>query len=349
MNKVLMAGLVVAASAALAGCAGSGTYGQANGSKVITGPAVSDNPSPYTIALMCTSMTAQTGETVRMSVGQFPDLTGKFSNYDGGYKLTQGAQQMVQTALGRFDQVETVERIDPGVFQFEMELANSKLLGDGKITNIGGTKVNYRPLLSGSVLGSQYFVTGAITELNYNIFSGGAYIGIDSIGVGRRQYVLSVAVDMRIVETQTLRVVGSTTLQKQVVGYETKADVFRFANGDNIFINFDAGSKGQEPIQLAVRSVIEAGLANLMGELLVAEADACTRFAESEYYNNDVVTRSAMMAAPDAYAQTYAARIMNGEVPPSDFDWTDGYLNALDKLSRVRKSVELKQTGGSSQ
>ena len=43
---------------------------------------------------------------------------------------------------------------------------------------------------------------------------------------------MNIAVDLRIVGTQSLRVYKTATIQKQLVGYEVGFDVFRFLNSD---------------------------------------------------------------------------------------------------------------------
>src|SRR5690606_38849023 len=75
--------------------------------------------------------------------------------------------------------------------------------------------VPWKPYFGGKILQSDYFIVGGITELNYNIQSGGAEISIGNVGPKARRYTMSVAVDMRIVGTQSLMVYDTVSIEKQ--------------------------------------------------------------------------------------------------------------------------------------
>ncbi len=313
---------LVASVVALSGCAVMAGSNSGKGNQnVLVGPGVTSNPSPYSAALVCTSLTAPFDKTVSIAVGNFPDLTGKYSFEDGGYKVTQGAQMMAQTALGYFDQVQGVERIDVGINSYELDMANKRILGDGRITKVRDPKtgkmvrVNYRILGSGSMAGSDYFITGGITEINYNIFSGGWEAGIENIGGGLRKMVLNVAADARLVDTRSLRIVKAVTLQKQVIGYETKAGIFRFF-GSTLF-DLNAGEKTFEPIQLAVRSIIEAATNDLVGGVIGGKSGDCLKRAEA-YYNGAGYARDRMMRSPRIVGNELASQVLSGAPMPKE-------------------------------
>ena len=62
--------------------------------------------------------------------------------------------------------------------------------------------------------------------------------------------------------------------QKQIIGRELSLGVFDFTNG-NVF-DIGVGGRAQEPIQLAVRSVIERASLEMMANLYGApNADVC--------------------------------------------------------------------------
>ena len=65
-------------------------------------------------------------------------------------------------------------------------------------------------------MASDYFITGGLTEVNYNIASGGYQIGASNVGIKRRYNGMNVATDLRLVDTRTLRVVKTVSLQKQI-------------------------------------------------------------------------------------------------------------------------------------
>ena len=103
---------------------------------------------------------------------------------------------------------------------------------------------------------------GGITELNFNIRSenasgtgGGTATNATTGTLGGSVYVMNVGLDMRLVNTNTLEVADVISYQKQIIGHQISAGVFDFM-GTNFF-DLSAGESALEPIQLAVRSVIE--------------------------------------------------------------------------------------------
>lgn len=298
---------ILASGILLSGCVSTGKVEYPDQTQVITGPKVKNTATPYTSALICTGQMSNVDKDVKVGVGKVPDLTGKFSESDGGYKLTQGAPMMVQNALGKVSGVQAVERIDTSVAEFERKLASQKVIGDEEVHQIGNKKVNWRPVLSGSVLGSDYYITGAITELNYNIFSGGAEVAVDNGGPGVRHYVVSIGVDLRLVNTESLEVVDSVSMRKQVVGYETKLGIFRFF--DQTLVDVNAGEKSQEPIHLAVRSVIEAGTTQLVGTALKSNSVGCVEESEKLFYDEDM--KFEMLNNPESMASELVSRLVS--------------------------------------
>ena len=66
---------------------------------------------------------------------------------------------------------------------------------------------------------------------------------------------MNVGLDLHLVNTNTLEVADVISYQKQIIGRQISAGVFDFL-GTNFF-DLSAGESALEPIQLAVRSVIE--------------------------------------------------------------------------------------------
>jgi curli production assembly/transport component CsgG/holdfast attachment protein HfaB len=87
-------------------------------------------------------------------------------------------------------------------------------------------------------------------------------------------FVMNVGLDLRLVDTRTLRVVDVVSYQKQIIGRQVGVGLFDVLNG-NIFA-ISAGEGGLEPIQLAVRSVIERAVLEMMANLYGAPGpDIC--------------------------------------------------------------------------
>src|SRR5690606_12552519 len=149
---------------------------------------------------------------VVIGVGDIKDYTGKYSINEGN-AITQGGALMVYSALGKLSgAVRIAERFDPTIAERELAYTERRQLGDGDTRHLGGPdgQQQVRRLLhyGGTIHKSDYFIVGGITELNYDISSGGVEAGVNQIGVKRRTYGQSVGIDLRIVDTKTLMVVN---------------------------------------------------------------------------------------------------------------------------------------------
>lgn len=234
------------------------------------------NETPYSDALRClANYTAK--RPLRVAVGQIADYTGKLESDNSGRKLTQGAALMAMSALSKAG-VPLVERFDTSVAEMELKYANVKLITDDKHAQGAG---DYRRILAGSIPGSDYYLVGGITELNFNIRSVGANgdgggTSTNSLKgtAGANLYVMNVGLDLRLVNTDTLEVVDVISYQKQIIGRQEQAGVFDFMG--HTFFDASIGESALEPIQLAVRSVIERAALEMISRLYHTPPDACT-------------------------------------------------------------------------
>ena len=240
---------------------------------VLKGPAITENTTDYTSGLFCVSDRISLNRKIRITVDKIPDKSGKVNSKEG-YKLSQGVESMAITALTKINAIQVIERRNIDTFNIEQELMKDKRIGDNRIYKIsGGRKIKYKPLLSGKVHGADYFITGAITEVNYNLSSGGQIINLSGLEIGTKTVRMNVAMDLRIVDVNNLSVLDSISLQKQFIGKRTKAGIYRFY--DNDIVNFDAGSSIDEPLQVGVRSLVERGVAHLVGRIFNINVDQC--------------------------------------------------------------------------
>lgn len=272
----------------ISGCANISTErNHPDEAPVVTGPPVTDNITPMQEAFQC--MGQRVRETnrppLKMSVGNVKDYTGKFSELDGGNPITQGGSLMVISALGKLGgAVQQFERFDTQIAEMELGFMDQRRLGDGDVhvvTNNGQQQqVPWKPYYGGSIMETDYYIVGGITELNYNISSGGAEARINGIGPKARTFTVNVAADLRVVDTRSLAVVHTTSLQKQVVGYEVGFELFRFF--DDELVDLNAGLKNQEPLQLAVRTTLELGVLELIGTVTNVNHQPCVNFDEPE-------------------------------------------------------------------
>jgi len=265
---------IVLASIALSGCVSPEADDTGRYTAPIGGSPVIANETPYSDALRCLAgVTAR--RPMRIAVGQIADYTGKYESDNSGRKLTQGAALMAMSALAKAG-VPLVERFDTSVAEMELKYANNKLItADAK-----GTPGDFRRIMAGSIPGSKYYMVGGITELNFNIRSVGANgdgggTSTNSLKgtIGGNMYVMNVGLDLRLVDTDTLEVVDVISYQKQIIGHQLQLGVFDFMG--HTFFDASVGQSALEPIQLAVRSVIERAVLEMMVRLYHVPPDVC--------------------------------------------------------------------------
>jgi curli biogenesis system outer membrane secretion channel CsgG len=203
-------------------------------------------------------------------VARISDYTGKEEADGSGRKITQGASLMAMTAFAKAG-VQMVERFDTSVSELELKYANNKLIGDSPEPTPDGP-AEPRKIYSGQITGSDFYVTGGVTELNFNIRSSGADVaGGDRAADGlkgsfrSRIFVMNIALDLRLVNTRTLDVVDVISYQKQIVGREVGVGLFDFLNG-NVF-DVSGGTGALEPVQLAVRALVERAVVEMSANL----------------------------------------------------------------------------------
>lgn len=265
---------------ALPGCASMTQQRIGTGEEpIVVGPPVRDNRTPMDAALACyaDSLSARASKPLVIAVGDVRDYTGKYSVGEGN-AITQGGALMVASALGKLrGSVRIAERFDPVIAERELAYADRRQLGDGKVHDLAGPSgkqvVPWLPYFGGSIAASDYYIVGGITELNYDIRSGGIESGVNSVGPKARTYTQSVALDLRIVDTRSLLVVRTVSLTKQFTGYETGFGLFRFF-GSSLF-DINIGAKGQEPLQLGVRTALEEATMRLIGAVARIDPEPC--------------------------------------------------------------------------
>jgi curli biogenesis system outer membrane secretion channel CsgG len=269
-SKVLAG--VSAAAMLLSGCAmpvagPNGLYARPIGTAPVTA-----NPTPYSSALVCLGEYARRRglRAPRIAVGRISDYTGKEEADGSGRKLTQGASLMAISALAKAG-APLVERYDTSVSELELKYANNKLITDDPNAKPDAPS-DYRKIMSGQVPGSDFYIVGGITELNFNIRSSGITAEggkVSASGVkgslGGNVYIMNIGLDLRLVNTRTLEVVDVISYQKQIVGREISAGVFDIFHG--VAVDVSAGNAGLEPLQLGVRALIERGVLEMMANL----------------------------------------------------------------------------------
>ena len=247
--------------------------------KPIGGAPATINPTQYSASLYCLrDRAASAGVTPpRVAVGAISDLTGK-RDFDTGAKVSQGSTLFAVTALERAG-IRLVERADRSVSDIELAYAKTHELSDNPQA-AGENPDNYRRILAGQIAGSDYYIVGGVTELNYNIHSSGIDARVGDVGTGGAKgsfsagnYIINVALDLRMINSRSQEVVRVTSYQKQTIGKEIKPGIFDFLNG-NVF-DISVGKSELEPIQLAVRTLVERSVYDFASSLYKIDAPQC--------------------------------------------------------------------------
>lgn len=246
----------------------------------IAGPAPRLNTTPMAEALAC--LRNYRTPNLRLGVSDFIDGTGAMDgNSQNSRALSQRPDLMMTVALSEAG-VNLVNRSSVNVAEWEMRNAIEKKLGDGAPVMIERQKIDFRPVRAGVFLGSTHYVTGAITELNWNIDSDVAEAGAFSVSAGKRVYRISIAVDVIVTNTETTQIVHAKSYKKQLVGFETNLGYFRFVDSSNLLtlaaiannsipklelFNANIGEKQNEPVQTALRWLIELSAYDMVRRL----------------------------------------------------------------------------------
>lgn len=284
--------------------------------QVMSGSSSRNNTTPMEPAFACFAQSygVVKAPVVSITVGDVKDYTGKYSQAEGN-AITQGGSLMLYSALGKMGRtVRLQERFDTRIAELELAYADRRQLGDGQLHAVEAGKPNvpWVPYFGGSILRSDYYIVGGVTEVNYNIQSRGAEFAVSSIGGKVRTFTMNVGVDLRIIDTRSLVVVKTVSMQKQITGTEVGAGIFRFFGTELLDVNM--GSKNQEPLQLGVRTTIEHGLLELLGAVSGLSAQPCVDYALKGKPDADK-----LQAAVDATTQPVlaAAGLMTPETKPA--------------------------------
>lgn len=238
----------------------------------LRGSAPQEITTDYTDALRCMGdhVRAQPYPAPRLAVGLITDMTGA-QDYIQGRRLTQGATLMAITAAADAG-MRLVERYDMGVVQVELDFARSGLLRDSEDV--------IREVRAGSIEGADLYIIGGITEYNPNIRSRGADVfGAGqsargaSLTLGGSDYVVDVGLDLRLIDARSSEVLAVRSLRKQIVGREIRAGVFGYVDGT--MLDIGGGQRALEPVQTAVRTMIDRIVYEFVASLYSVSSDLC--------------------------------------------------------------------------
>jgi len=211
--------------------------------KLIQGPPVSDITTPFDNALGC--LAGKIKPDVTFSVGSVLDQTGKeqFTEGGSGKFITQGAGDIVQSALFRTGAT-VLNRRDPRIME---------------------TEVKWGVASPKTIVPSSFFITGSINSLDF-IPGGGIDVSIGGIGPRYREHRILVGLDLTMTETKTGRVVANIPLQKQIFANDAAFGIGRFF-GDTL-VMAEVGNKQREAVHFALRQMLNLATFELLTQVM---------------------------------------------------------------------------------
>ena len=235
---------------------------------LVQGPPIKDIVTPFDQALIC--LKGRISRNVTFGVGAILDQTGKeqFTEGGAGKFITQGAGDIVQSALFKSG-VTVLNRRDPRIMDTELKwgLRNKS-----------------------DIVRSNFFLTGSINTLDF-LPGGGAYISASGGGPEYRHHRILVGLDLSLTETKTGRIVANVPLQKQIVASENRLGLARFF-GD-VLVEIDIGNSYREPLQYAVRQMLNLATFELLAQVMSPESYADCREGISNAHGNLENSKSA--------------------------------------------------------
>lgn len=267
----------LALATGLAACSAPGDFDAAAlraNAPQITGPFPYVTTTPAEAALACIAQKRPKRQDLRIGVGEIVDGTGARTFEDGVTPLLTQRPDMMFTVALKKTGIRTLNRNTTKVAEWEMVQSMEQRLGEGRPTEIEGQEFRYRPVEAGSMLGSTHFVTGALTEVNWNIHSDEVQGNIAGAFRGSRNYYISVAVDLMVTDTKTTEVVLAQSYTKHIVGREVSRGLFRFFEVDDSGVfgpielfDLGAGAQRNEPVQHAVRWLLDVSAYDIAATL----------------------------------------------------------------------------------
>lgn len=207
------------------------------------GPPIQDVVTPFDEALAC--IRGKIDPSISFAVGQVIDATGKetYSEGGSGKMLSQGAGEMVQTALFRAG-VTVVNRRDPNIPVVETQWGIRDIKQQ--------TPVNF-------------YISGSINSLDF-IPGGGIEVDVAGIGARHRQNRILIALDLSLTDAFTGRIIANVPLQKQIFTSEDAVGTDRFF--DTTLVSLSAGGMQREAAHFAMRQMLNFATLELIGQLI---------------------------------------------------------------------------------
>jgi curli biogenesis system outer membrane secretion channel CsgG/SH3-like domain-containing protein len=241
---------------------------------------------------------AKPDRRIVVTVYRFQDKTGQFNDSDKlrySTAVTQGATSQLITALMRANYFTVVERA-----HLDDLITEQKLKIEKRVLADTGPEI-------GKMYGAEYIITGDITEYNVDVITAGAGVRVSGVGGSAQLAVATAAIDLRIVESTTGRIVFNKSLRKSIVGKQVGVNIFRF--WDDRLYEINGGIANQEPVQLAIRELLEEGVHMICSSY--AKAYEQKKVAKRNISNNKKFVRNHKANSPSRNNQVKTAAKRN--------------------------------------
>jgi len=189
-------------------------------------------------------------ERIPVAVYGLWDKTGQYKDDQLANRkstvVSQGASEMLITALDRSHQFIILDRVSFKNLLTEQDLRGKKRLAEN----------NPYPEIN-KLIGAKYIIEGAITEYNCDVITGGTKLAIAGVGGKTKFAQATAAIDLRVTDTTTGEVLKTLSMKDKIIGKMVGANLFSFFKTENLY-EFESGKAQQEPINLVVRRLIES-------------------------------------------------------------------------------------------
>ena len=187
------------------------------------------------------------GPKKTIAVTQF-DANGAFVARYGGYDIGGGIAAMLISELRKTERFVVLERAELNT------LLNEKQMGLAGVTANGNA--------GQKLMGAQLFIRGSVTEFSQQDKGGGLNIGFGlggfSNALGARTKKGSIAIDVRLIDAGSGRIVSSYTAKRKI---KSRSVGFRTGKGG---LSLGGDGFNQTPIGKATREVIQDAVAQLV-------------------------------------------------------------------------------------
>lgn len=252
----------------------------------IRGPMPYLTTTPANAALECVRAKRSKGQDLRIGVGEVTDGTGARTFTDGSSTLlSQRPDMMVAVALKKSG-VRVMNRNATKVAEWELAQSMEQRLGEGRDEIIEGDSFSYRPVVAGSLIGTTHFITGALTEVNWNVNSTDERANIVGAFKESKEYSISVAIDLMVTNTKTTEIELARSYTKQIVGKEVSRGLFRFFEVDSNGVlgplelfDYSSGEQRNEPLHRAVRWLVDVATYDITSTLTHTEKACASALA----------------------------------------------------------------------